>query len=74
MYDPLVNTVLSHDLLGLDAMLLRILFKVQIVKQSDYSPELFLIAITKFPCKIPHGSLYDLCMLQMKLILVVLCE
>ena len=55
-------------------MLLRILFKVQIVKQSDYSPELFLIAITKFPCKIPHGSLYDLCMLQMKLILVVLCE
>ena len=71
---PFLNAPLTQNLLLLDAVLLRILLKIQIMQQPHQAPELFLIAIAQLPGEIAHHALNNLGVLQMKGVLIVFCQ
>ena len=66
-----VQALRPHDFLGFDTVLLRILFKIQIVEQPHDSPEIHLIFIAQLLCKVSHNTFHGLRMLQMEFVLVV---
>ena len=65
---------LLHQLLTFDAVLLRILFKVQIVQQPDDSPEVLLLAVAKLSGKTAHHLFHRPAVAQVEGILIVLLE
>ena len=50
----LVQTVLAHQFLALNAVLVGILLEIQIVQQTHHAPELLFFAITQFLGKPAH--------------------
>ena len=50
----LVKTVLAHDLLRLDAVLVGVKFKVEIVQKPDDLPEIRFLAVAELFCVPTH--------------------
>ena len=72
MDQPLVEIPLAHDLLRLDAVLIGIALKIQIMQQADNAPEIHLVAVAELLREIAHNALDRAGMMQMKRILVIL--
>ena len=66
VYDIFTNTCFTEDLRSLDAMFLRIFFKIDIVKQSHDAPEIRVIAESQILCKPSHYTFHSQRMLDMK--------
>ena len=69
---PLVEVALAHDLLRLDAVLIGIALKVQIMQQADNAPEIHFVPVTELLREIAHDTLDRAGMMQMERILVIL--
>jgi hypothetical protein len=67
-----VQPQLCHDLHFLDAVLLWVLFKVQVVEQTYSLPELLFVPIAQLFRKITHDRLHSNGVLNVKGLLVVL--
>ena len=72
MDQPLVEIPLAHDLLRLDAVLIGIALKIQIMQQADDAPEIHLVAVAELLREIAHDALDRAGMMQMERILVIL--
>ena len=70
----LVYALFPHDLLRFDAVLLRILFKIQIVQQAGIRPEVGFFLITKLPGHPAHHALHRHRVAQMERFLIVFGE
>ena len=57
---PLVEPALAHDLLLLDAVLLRKLLEIEVVQKSDNAPEIDRIAVAELFGKIAHHAFHGL--------------
>ena len=68
---PLLQAPLPHDLLLLDAVLLRVPLKIQVVQQANQPPEIGFLAVAQLLGKVAHDALHDLGVLQMKGVLIV---
>ena len=68
---PLVEIPLAHDLLRLDAVLIGITLKVQIMQQADNAPEIHLVAVAELLREIAHDALNRAGVVQMERILVI---
>ena len=74
MNDVLSHTAFPQKLRCLQAMLIGVFLKINIMEQSYDSPVLCLLPIALLGGEPSHDSLYRQCMLDMKRILVVFLQ
>ena len=74
MNQPGIQSQLLHNRHFLDAVLFRILFKIQVVQQTHSLPERFFVPVTQFFGKVAHDCFNGQCMLNMKRLFIVLLE
>jgi hypothetical protein len=74
MDDVLADAGLTQKLRSLDAVFLRVLFEVDVVKQTDDSPILCVVTVAEFLCIPLHHAFDRQCVLDMEMILIVLSE
>ena len=74
MNHSFVNISFPHQLLHLGAVLLRPLFKIQIVQQTDIAPEIHLVAIAQLLCQIAHHALNCFAVAQMEWLLIIFVQ
>ena len=68
----IVRALFPQNFLAADTVLIGILLKIQVVKQSNLSPEIRFIPISQFLGEVSHNSFHRFGVLQMKRLLVVL--
>ena len=68
---PLVEIALAHDLLRLDAVLVGITLKVQVMQQADNAPEIHLVPIAELLREVAHDALDRAGMVQMERVLII---
>ena len=70
MDQPFIQPPFPHDLLGFFAMLVRVLFKIQIVEQTHQAPEVFFFRISQCAGKMPHGPFHRQGMAQVERVFI----
>ena len=72
--DGLIDAPFPHDLLGFDAVLVGILFKVQVVEQAHDGPEVLLLPIAQLLGEPAHHVRDGIGVFQVKFPLIVLLQ
>src|ERR1035437_9829120 len=73
MDQPFIEAFVPHNFLRFNAVLIGVLFEIQVMQKSDNPPELFLTNGKIFG-KISHYTFNNQGMLEVKFVLVILCK
>ena len=71
MDEPVLRADFPQKLRGLNAVLLRVFFKIHVMQKAHQPPEIFFRAVAQLPGEIPHYAFHRQRMLNMKGFLIV---